>query len=295
MGKGRFFGAFLLIACFRFAVIGPMALGAQTVDRWFSKPAASESYGSIKAEIIAAAEELKRLSLSEDILLSRLEEAALKNVSAPALLAGISADMDYVRSIVEDFRTRNLLPAKEKDAAKAVQSALLLVRTGIGETELEAALDLASSQSELKGRQSAIISRAFAALGVTASAKAVYGLSESSRLLLSEYLIASELTERKFDSVMAEIAERIKNGQLADQAVLSLGKNGKAEGGSKESAPGREKSKGTERPGKDTSPGTGEGSGEGGGSDEGSSSSQGGSSSGQAGSGTRPVSGKKGP
>jgi hypothetical protein len=284
MGKRRFLKAFLLLAGFCLAVLGPMPLGAQTLERWFSKPAVSESYESIKAEIMAAAEELRRLSLSEDLLLSRLEEAATKNVSATALLAGISADMDYVRTILEDFKTRNLLLAKEKDAAKAMQNALLIVRAGIEEKELERALDLASSQGELKGRQSAILSRAFAALGVTASAKAVYGLSESSRAILAEYLITSQLTERKFDSVIAEIAERIKKGETAELAVSSLGNNGNAAGKPDNSAPGREKSKGSERPGKETSSGNGQGS----------NSSQNDSPSTGAGFGLKPAAGKKG-
>ncbi len=287
MGQGRFLKAFLVLAAIFFAVAGPLPLGAQTLERWFAKPAISESYGSIKAEMMAAANELGRLSLSEDLLLSRLEEAAKKNVSAPVLLTAVRADMDYIRRIVRSLTAKSLFPAKPKDAARAAQNALLLVRAGIGEAELETALDLASSRGDLKGKQSSILSRAFTALGVAASAKAAYGLSENSRFVLAKYLITSELTERKFDSVMTQIAEKIKRGETADLAVSSLENSDNDEDESKKSAPGREKSKGTERPANETGPGTGAGSG------EGSASNQGGSSSGQAGSGTKSTPGKK--
>jgi len=213
MSQGRFFKAFLVLTGIFFAVAGPLSLGAQTLERWFANPVISESYGSLKAEILEAANELRQLSLSEDLLLSRLEEAARKTVSAPVLLAGIRADMDYIRRIVRSLTAKRLFPARSKDAVKAVQNALLLVRTGIGEAELETALDLASSRGGLKGKQSSILSRAFTALGVTASAKAAYGLSENSRLVLAKYLITSEMTEQKFDSVIARIAEKNKNGR----------------------------------------------------------------------------------
>ena len=285
MSQGRFFKAFLVLTGIFFAVAGPLSLGAQTLERWFANPVISESYGSLKAEILEAANELRQLSLSEDLLLSRLEEAARKTVSAPVLLAGIRADMDYIRRIVRSLTAKRLFPARSKDAVKAVQNALLLVRTGIGEAELETALDLASSRGGLKGKQSSILSRAFTALGVTASAKAAYGLSENSRFVLAKYLITSEMTEQKFDSVIARIAEKIKMGETADLAVSSLENSGNDEDESKKSAPGREKSKGTERPTKETGPGAGAGGG--------AASNHGGASSGQAGSATKSTPGKK--
>ncbi len=265
MGKRQFFKTFLVLAAIFFTAFTPTSLGAQSVERWFAKPTISESYGNLKLELLAAANELEQLSLSDDLLISRLEEGAGKNVSAPVLLAAINADMDYIRMIVQNLAARNLFPSKRKDALKTVQNSLLLLRTGIGQIELETALDLASSIEGIKGKQSSILSRAFTALGVTASAQAVYGLSEKSRLELVGYLITSEMAERKFDSVMNQIAENIKQGESAEAAVASLEHRGNEEGEPRKSTSGREKSKGSENSAVkgNSGPGTGGGSGDG--------------------------------
>ena len=284
MSQGRFFKAFLVRTGIFFAGAGPLSLGAQTLERWFANPVISESYGSLKAEILEAANELRQLSLSEDLLLSRLEEAARKTVSAPVLLAGIRADMDYIRRIVRSLTAKRLFPARSKDAVKAVQNALLLVRTGIGEAELETALDLASSRGGLKGKQSSILSRAFTALGVTASAKAAYGLSENSRFVLAKYLITSEMTEQKFEFGDSPDRGKNKNGETADLAVSSLENSGNDEDESKKSAQG-----GKNRRGRNARLKNGPGAGAGGGA----ASNQGGASSGQAGSATKSTPGKK--
>lgn len=247
----------LLVILTGIIIVGafPMSIYAETVEDWLKKPTIRESYGDIETEIMAAAMELEQLSLSEDLLLSRLQEAAKKNISAPVLIEGIRTDMDYIRTIVRNLKTRELLPTKEKDALKAVQNALLLLRAGIGEPDFKIALDEASGSKKLKGKQSSILSRAFSALGVTASAQAAYGLSESSRQALVRYLIGSELTERKFDSVMAEIAERIKSGESPEIAVLSLGKAGIRE--TEKPSQGQEKSKGRENSANETENGPG--------------------------------------
>ena len=302
MGKGRYFKIFLMLAGIFFAAIAPLSLGAQALDRWLAKPGVLESYGSIEAEITAAAKELEQLSLSEELLISRLEEAAKKNVPASALLTALNDDMEYIRTIVRNFTARNLLPARQKDADKAVQQALLLVRTGIGETEFATALDLASSLEDLNGKQSSIISRAFSALGVTASVHAAYGLSEDSRKTLAAYLITSELAERKFDSVMAQLANRIKNGENVEMAVSSLGKSDNAANGSKKPAQGREKAKDSGNSVDNSysvpaNSGAGQNSGSGAGAEAGQgqspASSQGNSSSGGAGQGAAPTPGRK--
>ena len=250
--------------------------------------------------------ELEQLSLSEDLLLSRLEEAAKKNIAAPLLQMAIRTDMDYLRTIVRNLKTRELLPAKEKDSLRAVQNALLLLRTGIGEPEFETALDEASGSATLKGKQSSILSRAFSALGVTASAQAAYGLSESSRQALVRYLITSTLTERKFDSVMPQIAERIRSGESAEMAVLSLGKAGMRETEAEKPWQAREKTKDAGSSANETGTGAGPGGGSGGagpgsgpgpgaeaGPGQGPASNQGGSSSNGTSPASKPSSGKK--
>ncbi len=302
MKKKRLMTTFLILTGFIAVFLFPQLVFAHDVDSWLANSSTKESYGGLEPEIRAAAEELRQLSLSEDLLLSRLEEGAKKSVPASVLQAGIRTDMEHIRQTVRSLQARNLLPAREKDATQAVAKALLLLRAGIGAGEMEAALNAAVAKAGPKGRQQPTLSRAFSALGAAASAKAAYGLSENSRLTLAKYLITSELAERKFDSAMVDIAERIKGGETAEMAVSTLGKVGVRENADKKPSQPKEKSKASGNSANQSDSATGSGGASQGsgskagleaGSGQGPASNQGGSLSSGAAQGASPTPGKK--
>ncbi len=302
MKKKRPITTFLILTGFIAVFLCPQLLFAYDVDSWLSKSSTKESYGGLEPEIRAAAAELRQLSLSEDLLLSRLEEGAKKSVPASVLQAGIRTDMEHIRQTVRSLQARNLMPSREKDATQAVEKALLLLRAGIGAGEMEAALDAAVAKAGPKGRQQPALSRAFSALGAVASAKAAYGLSENSRQTLAKYLITSELAERKFDSAIVDIAERIKGGETAEMAVSIMGKAGVRENANEKPSQPKERTKsgGNSSNESDSATGSGGSSQSSGlkagleaGPGQSPASSQGGSSSSGAAQGATPTPGKK--
>lgn len=259
MGRRRNFGAILLLgaAAFLMAFV-PASAYAKGIDDWLSKSAVSSSYGSLAAEIRSYAAELRQLNLSENLLLMRLEEAANKKVPPALLQSSLRSDMGFIRIAAQSLKSRSLYPTKERDATKSVEKALLLLRAGIGRAELEAAMDASLAKAGPKGKETAVVSRAYSALATAASAGASYKLSEPSRRALAAYLISSDLSEKKFDSALAELARRVQAGESPDTAAASMargGSEGKNEG--KASAPKDKDASGgkPENPGKPDSPG----------------------------------------
>lgn len=221
MGNRQFFKNLMIfgVACLLFAA--PAPTHAKGLDDWLAQPS-SAAYRSLAPEIRAFAAELRQLSLSDSLLVMRLEEASNKRASLSALQSSLRTDMELIRLSALSLKSRQLYPSKEKDATKIVEKAMLLLRTGIEKAEFEAAMDAALGKAGPKAKQNAVLSRAFSALAVTAAADAVYSFSDATRHAFISYLILSNLSEKKFDSAVAEIAKRVRSGVPADMAVAAI-------------------------------------------------------------------------
>jgi hypothetical protein len=247
-----FFG----VVCLFFAV--PGSAHAKGVDDWLAQPSVTAAYGSLAPEIRAYAAELRQLSLSDSLLLMRLEEASNKKASLSALQSSIRTDMELIRLSARSLKSRLLYPTKEKDATRMIEKAILLLRTGIDKEEFEMAIDAALGKAGPKAKPDAVLSRAFSALAVTAAADATYSFSDASRHAFIAYLISSNLSEKKFDSAVADIAKRVRAGVPVDVAVAAILKATANEEPSGKSPPDKEKTSGGGKPqdsGKPESPG----------------------------------------
>lgn len=109
-----------------------------------------------------------------------------------------------------------LLPADPKKASAAVEQAALILRAGISERVLQAALAAAADRL---GTGQAAIDRALAALSVAAMIDAEYRLSDAELLALTADLIGSDLSNGKFNSLAASIKSAVKKGLSVSQAI----------------------------------------------------------------------------
>ena len=197
------------------------SLSAQDLAAWFAKPANQAAYGAIAAEAQTLAVALRAASLSDSLLAARLEEAARKRVPASLLLATLRDDMARYLSVSAALRDHGLLPPDAKKASAMVEQVALLLRGGIDEDQLNAALDASIAKLGAKAANNAAVTRAVAALSVVANAKAQYGLSEESSRLLAVALAESNLSNKKLDSVLDSIATFLAQGGSASEALNS--------------------------------------------------------------------------
>jgi len=209
----------------------PAAASAQAVDAWLAKAANAKTYGALAEDLKEFAAELKMLSLDDKILATRLEEAAKKKVSPKLLLATLEEDMDRYRLAVRELRSRDLLSSNKREATSMVEEAAILLRAGLDQQELGAVLDASLEKLGAKAKQTDVVARAFSALSVVVSVNSKYRLDEDERLLVAESLVASDLSEKKFGSILDSIEDLIDEGASIETAfeealsTLEKGKN----------------------------------------------------------------------
>ena len=215
----------------------PAAAGAQELAAWFSKPANQGAYGVIAEEARTLSTILRGALLSESLIAARLEEGARKHVPPSIILATLKEDTSRFVAISASLRSRSLLPNDSRKASATVEQINLLLRAGVDEKTLDAALDAALKK--LGGKDSAVpvISRAVAALSVVATARAQYGLSARGCPLIAAALVESDLSDGRLDSVLAALGGAISNGELAGEALsaaIGRGSKGTSEGNGNE-------------------------------------------------------------
>lgn len=198
------------------------SLSAQDLAAWFAKAANQAAYGAIAAEAQILAANVRAASLSDSLLAARLEEAARKRVPASVLLATLKEDTARYLSVSVAFRGRGLLPSDAKKASTMVEQVALLLRGGIAESELDAALDAAVAKLGAKAANNAAVTRAVAALSVVANAKAQYGFSEENCRLLAIALVQSSLSDKKLDTLFSSLKNFVANGGSVDDALNSV-------------------------------------------------------------------------
>ncbi|MHB0896402.1 MAG: hypothetical protein ACYC1A_02490 [Spirochaetales bacterium] len=198
------------------------SLSAQDLAAWFAKPANQAAYGAIAAEAQTLAAAVRAASLSDSLLAARLEEAARKRVPAPVLLATLKQDTARYLSVSKALSSRGLLPSDAKKASAMIEQVALLLRGGIAESELSAALDAAVTKLGATAANNATVTRAVAALSVVANAKAQYGFSEENCHLLAIALTESDLSNKKLDSVLDSIATLVAQGGSVSDALNSV-------------------------------------------------------------------------
>ncbi len=104
---------------------------------------------------------------------------------------------------------------------------LIFIRAGLTEAEVQNALEEAVAKNGTKPKAT---TRALAALSVVTSAKARFGLGEQDRLRLASALIASDLDENSFDSILVSIEEFTSAGHSAAEAVSKALENASLSG-----------------------------------------------------------------
>ncbi|HWR11177.1 MAG TPA: hypothetical protein VN445_05115 [Rectinemataceae bacterium] len=208
--------ALLLVALF------PADIAAQDLKAWFAKPANQAAYGAIATEAQILAEAIKKASLSDSLIATRLEEAAKKRIPATVLIATLKEDTARYLIVSDALRLRDLQPKNEKQATAMVEQIALLLRAGIERNELGAALDAAVSKLGKVAGGKPAVSRAIAALSVVANARAEYVMSEEESLLLVITLVESDLSDKKMDSVLAFIKNVIAKGGSVSDALDAI-------------------------------------------------------------------------
>jgi hypothetical protein len=194
-------------------------LMAQSFDAWLAKPENLKAYGAMEADMRAMIAELNTYSLSETLFVLRLEEASKKKVPPSLLKTTLRSDLKLYTSAAIALRTRSLLSTKLKEADASIEQAAILLRSGLTIDEISQALDAAMLKAGAKGKAAAILSRAYSALAIATTAKSKYSYPENARISLANALIMSTLTEKKFGSVMDDMAARISKGSSPDKAL----------------------------------------------------------------------------
>ena len=178
----------------------PRAAVAQNVEAWFSKSDHRAAYGAIADEVEAMAQQFQHWGISDSILATRLEEGYRKHVGFEVLIASLRTDAQRAGRLVAMFREYGLFPSDTKNATSMVEQTLIFMRAGLTETEIRGALTVGVAKA---GKNPKAASRALAALAVVAAANAKSELSEEDRLTLVTDLIASDLSESQFESMVA--------------------------------------------------------------------------------------------
>lgn len=194
----------------------PSVLFAQTVAAWLAKPSNVAVYGTIAPEVNTMVQQLEKLGLSDSILVVRLEEGAQKQVNPEILVASLRVDIQRVVRLAAILRANGIFPSNRNTASSAIEQMLIFIRAGLTEAEVRNALEEGVAKSGAKQKATA---RALAALSVVTSAKAQFGLGEEDRLRLASVLIASDLDEDGFGSILVSVEEFTSAGHSAAEAV----------------------------------------------------------------------------
>lgn len=212
------FAAFIIFAL-------PPTVFAQNVAAWFSNPANSAVYGAIADEVKAMAQQFQSLGLSDSILAARLEEGYRKRVNIDILAASLRIDAQRAAQLSVMLREKGLFPSDRKAATSTVEQMLIFVRAGLTETEMRTALQAGVTKS---GKNARAVSRALAALAAVADSAVQSGLTEEERLKLELELIASELSESQFESVLAakKASQSSASAANAAEAASKSSENG---------------------------------------------------------------------
>lgn len=191
-----------------------MAIPAAMTGFPESIPAA---YTSIRADLEALAASLRSAGLPDSLLRIRMEEAARKRVQPPTLLAALRTEIARLISLAGTLRGLGLFPQNRDDVAAFFGQAATLMRSGIGEREVKAALEAARAKGDAKSAES--LARALAALSVVAEAEAAYRLGEGGRLRLAGALIDSSLPVSEFGTVLDSLSDLRAGGESVAVAL----------------------------------------------------------------------------
>ncbi|MCE1195440.1 hypothetical protein LWX53_02940 [bacterium] len=194
----------------------PSFASAQNLAAWFAAPANQAAYGALASEAGELAASLKRVGLSDALIADRLVEAAKKRVAPATLAATLREDTQRYLAVAASLKSLGLLPSDPRQASAAVEQASLLLRAGISERVLQAALDAAAAKL---GARQAAIDRALAALSVVVSIEAEHALTDAEILALATGLVDSDLSDGKLTALVASIKSAVKKGLAPSKAI----------------------------------------------------------------------------
>lgn len=242
LAAGR--AALRLAAALLFAAALPSFVAAQNLAAWFAAPANHAAYGALAAEAQRLADALIHAGLSDSLIADRLVEAAKKRVPPATLNATLREDTERYLAVAATLKGLRLLPADPKKASAAVDQATLLLRAGVSESVLRAALSAAAGKL---GANQAAIDRALAALSVAVTLEAEYRLADDEVLALATGLVDCDLSNGKLNSLVAAIKSAVKKGLSLSQAIddslakVTKGKSSNADSSEKSNNADKEK------------------------------------------------------
>lgn len=194
----------------------PALLSAQDLAAWFSKTANQTTYGSIADDVDMLSGALRVSGLSDSLLSQRLEEGARKRVPAAIMLATLREDVERYMLVSGALDTRKLLSPDVKKATATVAQVSLLLRAGTTEMEFEASLDAGIATI---GVGAPVVTRAIAALTVTATARAEFNLRKEDSASFAAALVRSGLADKNMGSVIATVKKLVAKGESAHAAL----------------------------------------------------------------------------
>lgn len=194
----------------------PSFASAQNLAAWFAAPANQAAYGALASEAGELAASLKQAGLSDALIADRLVEAAKKRVALATLAATLREDTQRYLAVAASLKGLGLLPSDPRQASAAVEQASLLLRAGISERALQAALDAAAAKL---GARQAAIDRALAALSAVVTLEAEYALSDAEVFALATGLVDCDLSDGKLNSLAASVKSAVKKGLSLSLAI----------------------------------------------------------------------------
>jgi hypothetical protein len=174
---------------------------AQETSDWFQQSPDAAGLGSIRDETLALAETLKSAGLPEVLLLDRIKEARSKRVPPARLIAALREETPRFVASAGLLRSKGLLPSRPADTAILVSQMSILLRSGLTESEVAAALAAAVKSRQEGSTPLVQAERALTALGTVVAIAARTSLSEDERRALAAALIVSSRDPRQFDSL----------------------------------------------------------------------------------------------
>lgn len=175
------------------------------------------AYASIRVELETLASSLRAAEIPDLLLRTRMEEAARKRVQPPTLLAALRVETARLVSLAGTLRGLGLFPRNREDVTSFFGQAATLMRSGIGEQEVKAAVETAKTKTNMKS--AVLLARVLAALSVVAEAEAAYRLGEGSRLRLATAMINSNLPAGGFGMVLDSLSDPDGRGESVAMAL----------------------------------------------------------------------------
>jgi len=191
---------------------------SQETASWFQKSPEAGALSAQASRILGLAERLRAEGLPESLLLDRIREGLSKRIPPERLVQALQDETGRLTTGAALLKSQGLLPSDKNQAALLVGQIVLLLRSGLRDAEISAAL-AAATASDPRADPKNSVHRALAALGAVVVAEARAPLPETERRALVQNLLASRKDERTFDSTLRDYLAAKNQGKEDGKGV----------------------------------------------------------------------------